>query len=71
MVGIPTILHVGLVWIPTIASIVLSFTDWKGIRFSDLQWVGLKNYDAILTVFERNFFQALINNTVLLFFLFI
>jgi len=70
MAGIPTILHVGLVWIPTIASILLSFTDWKGIRFSDISWVGVKNYDQIFTVFEKNFFQALINNTVLLLFLF-
>jgi multiple sugar transport system permease protein len=71
MVGIPTILHVGLVWFPTIASILLSFTDWKGIRFSDIKWVGLKNYEQIFTVFQRNFFQALINNSVLLVFLFI
>jgi multiple sugar transport system permease protein len=71
MVGIPTILHVGLVWIPTIASIFLSFTDWKGIRFSDIKWVGLKNYEQIFTVFQTNFFQALINNSVLLVFLFI
>ena len=53
MAGIPTILHVGLVWIPTIASICLSFTDWKGIRFSDIDWVGLKNYDQIFTVFQQ------------------
>jgi len=71
MVTIPTVLHVGLVWVPTIASILLSFTDWKGIRFSDINWVGFKNYDQIFTVFERDFFQALINNTVLLLFLFI
>ncbi len=71
MVGVPTALHVGLVWIPTLASILLSFTDWKGIRFSDINWVGLRNYDQILTVFEKDFFQAVINNTVLLVFLFI
>jgi multiple sugar transport system permease protein len=71
MVGIPTILHVTLIWIPTIASIVLSFTNWKGIRFSDIKWVGLKNYDQIFTAFQRSFFQALINNSVLLLFLFI
>lgn len=71
MVGIPTILHVGLVWIPTIASIFLSFTDWNGIRFSDMEWVGLRNYEQIFTAFRRDFFQALINNTVLLIFLFI
>jgi ABC-type sugar transport system permease subunit len=71
MAGIPTFLHVALVWIPTIFSIVLSFTSWKGIRFSEITWVGLKNYDQIFTVFEKNFFQALINNSVLLVFLFI
>jgi multiple sugar transport system permease protein len=71
MAGIPTFLHVTLVWIPTIASIFLSFTDWKGIHFSQLQWVGTKNYNQIFTVFYRNFYQALINNTVLLIFLFI
>ena len=71
MAGIPTILHVALVWIPTIASILLSFTDWKGIRFSDINWVGFLNYEQIVTVFERNFFQALINNSVLLIFLFV
>jgi ABC-type sugar transport system permease subunit len=71
MVGIPTLLHVCLVWIPTIASILLSFTDWKGLRLDDIKWVGLKNYEQIFTVFQKNFFQALINNTVLLVFLFI
>jgi len=71
MVGIPTLLHVALVWIPTIASILLSFTNWKGIRLSDIEWVGLKNYHQIFTVFHKNFYQALINNTVLMIFLFI
>jgi multiple sugar transport system permease protein len=71
MLGIPTLLHVGLVWVPTIASIILSFTNWNGIRFSDMEWVGFKNYHQIFTVFNRNFFQALINNSVLLIFLFL
>jgi multiple sugar transport system permease protein len=71
MVGIPTFLHIALIWIPTIASIVLSFTDWKGLRLDDIHWVGLKNYEQIFTAFRKDFFQALINNTVLLIFLFI
>jgi ABC-type sugar transport system permease subunit len=71
MAGIPTILHVSLIWIPTIASILLSFTDWNGIRFSDMRWVGLRNYEQIVTAFQRDFFQALINNSVLLVFLFV
>ncbi len=71
MVGIPTILHIGLVWIPTVASILLSFTDWNGIRFTEMNWVGLENYRQIVTAFRRDFYQALINNTVLLIFLFL
>jgi multiple sugar transport system permease protein len=71
MVGIPALLHIGLVWIPTISSILLSFTDWNGIRFSDMEWVGLTNYRQIFTVFERNFYQALLNNIVLMLFLFV
>ena len=71
MVGIPTILHVTLIWIPTIVSILLSFTNWRGIRLNDIAWVGLRNYDQIFNAFQRNFFQALINNTVLLVFLFV
>ena len=71
MVGIPTALHVLLVWVPTISSLFLSFTDWNGIRLSDMNWVGFLNYEQILTVFEKDFWQAVINNAVLLVFLFI
>ena len=71
MVGVPTALHVGLVWLPTLASIFLSFTDWNGFRLTDLSIVGFLNYEQIFTVFERDFFQAVINNLVLMAFLFI
>ena len=71
MVGIPTFFHVALVWIPTIASILLSFTDWNGIRFSDMEIIGFVNYHQIFTVFEKDFGQALFNNFILLVFLFI
>jgi multiple sugar transport system permease protein len=71
MVGVPTFLHVLLVWVPTLASVLLSFTGWKGIRVSDINWVGILNYKQILTVFEKDFWQAVINNTVLLVFLFL
>lgn len=71
MAGIPALVHVGLIWVPTLMSIGLSFTNWNGIRFSDMSWVGLKNYDQIFNVFYRDFYQALINNFVLLIFLFI
>ncbi len=70
MVGIPTFLHVSLVWVPTIASIFLSFTDWRGFRLTDMNFVGVLNYEQIVTVFNLDFFQAIINNTTLLVFLF-
>ncbi|MEM7342298.1 MAG: sugar ABC transporter permease [Actinomycetota bacterium] len=70
MVAVPTALHVLLVWVPTLASIFFSVTDWNGIRFSDLSIVGLLNYEQIFTVFSRDFFQAVLNNLVLLIFLF-
>ena len=71
MVAVPTFLHVMLVWVPTLSSIFFSFTDWKGIRFSDLNVVGFLNYEQIFTVFEKDFFQAVINNLTLLVFLFL
>ncbi len=71
MVAVPTFFHVMLVWVPTLASIVFSFTDWKGFRFSDLNFVGFLNYQQIFTVFEKDFFQGVINNLTLLVFLFL
>jgi multiple sugar transport system permease protein len=71
MVGIPTVVHVGLVWFPTVASIFLSFTDWRGFRLTDMNWVGVLNYEQIFTVFNLDFFQAVINNLALLAFLFV
>src|SRR5207302_1587379 len=45
MVGIPTLVHVALVWLPTLVSVVLSFTKWDGIGgFDSIQWIGLGNY---------------------------
>lgn len=70
MIAIPTFFHVMLVWVPTIASIFFSFTDWNGIRLSDLNFVGFLNYEQIFTVFEKDFWQAVINNLTLLAFLF-
>lgn len=71
MVGVPTLFHVLLVWIPTLASLVFSFTDFNGIRFSDMEAVGFRNFWEIFTVFEKDFFQAFLNNLMLLVFLFL
>lgn len=70
-VGIPTTLHILLVWIPAIGTILLSFTYWTGIRFSDIKWAGLANYDNILTGTPL-FWEAIKNNVIwLLWFAFI
>jgi multiple sugar transport system permease protein/raffinose/stachyose/melibiose transport system permease protein len=62
-IGIPTVLHVGLVWFPAIATILLSFTFWTGIRVEDIQWAGLANYENIF--FKTPvFWDALQVNTI-------
>ncbi len=72
MLIIPTTIHVLIVWIPTLLSIVLSLTRWNGIRIGDLSWSGLENYDEIIFgAFQRDFFQAVLNNVWLLLFLFL
>jgi multiple sugar transport system permease protein len=50
MVGIPTVLFITFVWLPAIASIFLSFTNWRGITpLTTNNFVGLKNYDQLFT----------------------
>ena len=71
MVGVPTALHIMFVWIPAIATIGLSFTNWNGFKFSSMKWVGLRNYRQLLTVFEKDFYEALFNNFWVLLFLFV
>jgi multiple sugar transport system permease protein len=48
MVGIPTFLVVAFIAVPTILSIVLSFTSWTGIGGIDsIEFVGFKNYQNL------------------------
>ena len=48
MVGIPTFIVITFIAIPTIASVVLSFTSWTGIGGIDtIEFVGLKNYQNL------------------------
>jgi len=48
MVAIPTLVVVGLVWGPAIATVLLSFTDWNGIgNVADINVVGLENYENV------------------------
>ena len=48
MVGIPLIFDLIFIWGPTIASVVLSFSQWNGVHPLDgSQWVGLGNYEKL------------------------
>ena len=38
-----------LVMYPLLQAVGLSFTDWKGITFDNLHFVGLKNYIEVFT----------------------
>jgi len=69
MLGIPTIVVGALVWFPTIASIVLSFTNWDGIGgVGTAKWVGTQNYREIATIYPP-FWPAVEHNAIWLAFL--
>jgi multiple sugar transport system permease protein/raffinose/stachyose/melibiose transport system permease protein len=61
MVGVPTLAHLVFVWVPTIASVLLSFTDWNGIGVDSIKWVGAKNYINLFTNYPA-FWPGLENN---------
>jgi multiple sugar transport system permease protein len=64
MVGIPAFIHIFLIWLPTLGSIILSFTDWNGIGGLDrIKFVGLKNYDTLVNLYQP-FWPALQNNLI-------
>jgi multiple sugar transport system permease protein len=70
MVGIPAFLVFALIWVPTIASFFLSFTNWRGITaITANNIVGLKNYETLFTGYLF-FWPAVLHNLMwLLFFL--
>ena len=52
MVLVPLVLTIGLVWLPAIATVVLSFTSWNGIGgLSTIKWVGTENYVNVFTIY--------------------
>ena len=62
MVGIPVIFTGGLIWFPTICSILLSFTSWDGIGgVHTIHWIGTTNYRQIATIYPP-FWPALEHN---------
>ncbi|MEU3886254.1 sugar ABC transporter permease [Streptomyces sp. NPDC029041] len=63
MAGVPTILHVALVWLTALASIALAFTTWDGIGFSTIKWVGLQNFRELFTS-NPQFWPAVEHNVI-------
>lgn len=66
LLGIPVLLDVAIVWGPTLASVVLSFTSWDGI--GDISWVGTENYETLFTSYPQ-FWPAARHNLLWLAFL--
>ena len=64
MVGIPLLLDILLIWWPTLASIVLSFTNWDGIGTPGPQnFIGFKNYQFMFTGYTL-FWPAFTHNVI-------
>ncbi|MFK4104454.1 carbohydrate ABC transporter permease [Streptomyces sp. NPDC019531] len=63
MAGVPTILHVVLVWVTALASIALAFTSWDGIGFDSIKWVGLDNFKQLFTD-NPQFWPAVEHNVI-------
>ncbi|MGW0576140.1 carbohydrate ABC transporter permease [Streptomyces sp. NPDC002920] len=63
MAGVPTVLHVALVWLTALASIALAFTTWDGIGFGSIKWVGLDNFKELFTN-NPQFWPAVEHNVI-------
>ena len=62
MIGLPLILVVGLVLLPAVVTVALSFTNWDGIGgLSEIKWIGLKNYHDVVTIYPA-FWPAIQHN---------
>lgn len=67
IVGIPLLALLVFVWLPALASVGLSFTNWDGIALSDIRWTGLDNYREIFTNYPP-FWPAVQHNVIWLLF---
>jgi ABC-type sugar transport system permease subunit len=68
MIGVPTLIQLVLVWIPTLASIVLSFFKWDGLQLGGFHFNGLTNYNFVFNQAPQ-FWPAVLHNFVWLLFL--
>lgn len=71
MIVVPTLFVIGLVWLPALASVLLSFTSWTGIGgLGEIEFVGTDNYVNVATIYPP-FWPAVQNNLIWLVFLFV
>jgi ABC-type sugar transport system permease subunit len=64
MVGVPLTLDLVLIWGPTLASVVLSFTNWDGIGpVTNKNFIGLKNYQFLFSGYTL-FWPAFAHNLI-------
>lgn len=68
MIGLPTLIQLLLVWLPLLASIVLSFMKWDGLALTGFHWNGLTNYRFALEQ-SPQFWPAVLHNVAWLLFL--
>ena len=69
MVGVPLFFDLALIWGPTIASVLLSFTNWNGIGgISASNFIGTRNYESLINSYPF-FWPALQHNLIWLGFL--
>ncbi|MFJ1927810.1 MULTISPECIES: carbohydrate ABC transporter permease [unclassified Streptomyces] len=67
IVGVPLLALLVFVWLPALASLALSFTQWDGLELSGIQWTGLDNYREIFTNYPP-FWPAVQHNVIWLLF---
>jgi len=71
MVAVPTLVVLGLIWLPALGTVALSFTNWNGIGpLSSAKGVGFSNYVNVATNYPP-FWPALQHNLIWLAALFI
>ena len=64
MVGIPLVFDLALIWGPTLASFLISFTNWNGIGSPfDAKVIGTTNYENLFTAYPF-FWPALSHNLI-------
>jgi ABC-type sugar transport system permease subunit len=62
MVAPSLLVFLGLIAVPIVAVVLISFTRWTGFNVADATWLGIGNYTALLDdpVFQKAFIHTLL-----------